>query len=359
MHDKHKEQDNKELLHSLINLSYKNSKYTTYKIYEPKERLIYRLPYYPDRIMHHAVMNILEPIWYKIFINNTYSCIKNRGIHKAAKDIKRDLSRYSDETEYCLKMDIKKFYPSIDNDTLYKILCRKIKDKKLLILLSEVVYSTKGVPIGNYLSQYFANLYLSYFDHWIKEECKVRFYYRYADDIVILSDDKSFLRNILCAIKVYLRSVLKLELKGNYQIFPVSSRGIDFVGYKFYHTHVLLRKSIKKNIFKSIRRKNYIASLDSYRGWLKYCNSKNLLKKIESVTGRHYSNWNGEKMSISNLVQNNIRVIEVERRSRYYKINFIYRKNPYFCISRNKRLFEFLITNKLPLNLIIYEKDPR
>lgn len=139
-HDRNRQNENERLSKQLRDL-----------VYEPKERLIFRLPYYPNRITHHAIMNVMEPIWTKIFIK---SCIKNRGIHNVAHDLKT----------------------------------------ALLI----------GVPIGNYLSQFFANLYLAYFDHWVKEELKCKFYFRYADDIVILSSDKNFLRNVLIAIKMYL-----------------------------------------------------------------------------------------------------------------------------------------------------------
>lgn len=113
-------------------------------------------------------------------------------------------------------MDIKKFYPSINHAVLKRILKKKIKDKKLLKLLGEVIDSADGVPIGNYLSQFFANLYMAYFDHWVKEELKVKYYYRYADDIVILSDNKNQLRSWLVAIKLYLTHELQLKLKDNY-----------------------------------------------------------------------------------------------------------------------------------------------
>lgn len=131
--------------------TYRTSTYKTFTIYEPKERIIFKLPFYPDRIVHHAIMNILEPIWVSIFINNTYSCIKGRGIHKAVRDIQQDLKDI-DGTKYCLKLDIKKFYPSIDHDVLKSIIRKKIKDEKLLNLLDGIIDSTDGVPIGNYLS---------------------------------------------------------------------------------------------------------------------------------------------------------------------------------------------------------------
>lgn len=215
-HDEYRDLENFILSLDIRNLEYKTSPYHTFKVYEPKERIIFKLPYYPDRIAHHSIMNIMEPIWTKIFINHTYSSMKNRGIHKLAKDLKRVLTCYPKETVYCLKIDIHKFYPSINHDILYEIIKKKIKDQKVLCLLKEIIYSAEGVPIGNYLSQYFANLYLTYFDHWIKEELKCKYYFRYADDIVILSDDKNYLRSVLLAIKLYLKTVLKLELKPNY-----------------------------------------------------------------------------------------------------------------------------------------------
>lgn len=151
-HDLHPEKDNAELLKSLLNGTYKTSKYSTFKIYEPKERLIYRLPYYPDRIVHHAIMNIMEPIWKSIFIKQTYSSIKNRGIHACAKDVRFALDNFPKETKYCLKLDIHKFYPSIDHEILKQIIRIKIKDNRLLKLLDDIIDSAPGVPIGNYLS---------------------------------------------------------------------------------------------------------------------------------------------------------------------------------------------------------------
>lgn len=134
------------------NETYKTSEYNTYKIYEPKERIIFRLPYYPDRITHHAIMNVMEPIWTKIFTRDTYSCIKDRGIYALVGKLKKDLRKDPEGTKYCAKMDIKKFYPSITHSILKEIIRKKIKDKSLLKLLDEIIDSAEGVPIGNYLS---------------------------------------------------------------------------------------------------------------------------------------------------------------------------------------------------------------
>jgi len=278
-HDKNREKNITVLHESLINKTYKTSEYTTFTIYEPKERIIFRLPYYPDRIVHHAVMNILEPIFVSTFTADTYSCIKKRGIHAAAGALKKVL-KDQDNTRYCLKLDIKKFYPSIDHDILKDFLRRKFKDHDLLDLLDEIIDSAEGLPIGNYLSQYLANFYITYFDHWIKEEKRVRYYFRYADDMVILSGNKDYLHGLLSGIRRYLNDKLKLQVKGNYQVFPVNTRGIDFVGYVFRHTHILLRKSIKKSFARAVVKNKGPQTIASYAGWASHCNSRNLIKKI-------------------------------------------------------------------------------
>jgi retron-type reverse transcriptase len=224
-------------------------------------------------------MNILEPIFVSTFTSNTYSCIKGRGIHAAANAVKNALND-TEGTQYCLKLDVRKFYPNIDHDILKQLLRRKIKDQDLLWLLDEIIDSTAGLPIGNYLSQYFANFYLTYFDHWIKQEREVKYYFRYADDIVILMNNKPALHQILSDIRIYFTENLKLVIKDNYQVFPIDARGIDFVGYVFYHTHTKLRKSIKQNFARMIAKHPNKASIASYNGWASHCNSKHLLKKL-------------------------------------------------------------------------------
>ena len=141
-HDKNRAEENAQLAEVLYKGEYKTSDYKTFKIYEPKERIIFRLPCYPDRITHHAILNILEPIWVKTFIANSYSCIKGRGIKAAYYGVKKSLMDVSG-TKYCLKVDIKKFYPSLDHDVLFDILKKKIKDPKLLQLLREIIDSNE------------------------------------------------------------------------------------------------------------------------------------------------------------------------------------------------------------------------
>lgn len=261
---------------SLVNKEFTTSQYNVFKIFEGKEREIYQLPYYPDRIVHHSIMNVLEPIFVSVFTADTYSCIKGRGVHSASYKLRKTLRHDEANAKYCLKIDIQKFYPSIDNEILKTLLRRKFKDKELLYLLDNIVDSTKGVAIGNYTSQFFANYYLTYFDHWIKEELKVNYFFRYCDDIILLSSSKEELWSYFYQIKEYLSKNLNLVIKGNYQVFPVSDRGIDWVGYKHYHTHTLIRKSIKKNYIRNKKKINH-------KGWLIHADTKNLRRKYERV----------------------------------------------------------------------------
>ena len=285
----------KKLQRQLKRKTYHTSEYETFlKTDGQKEREIYKLPYFPDRICHWAILQVIEPILINNMILDTYSAIPNRGIHFGIKRVLKALDNNPEECQYCLKLDMKKYYPSINHEILKQKYARLIKDKDLLWLINEIIDSTEGdtgVPIGNYLSQYSGNLYLSSFDHWCKEVKGVKYYYRYMDDIVILSDSKLKLHKLLNEIRVYLKDELKLTIKDNWQIFPTFTRGLDFLGYRFFKDYKLLRryttKNIKKkmtNISKKIEnggRLNYSewCSINSYNGWLKHCNSFNLRQK--------------------------------------------------------------------------------
>lgn len=273
---------------SLKDKTFKTSPYQHFEHHDGnKTREISKLPYFPDRIVHWAIMLQIEDVFLKTFVNDTYASIPNKGIHYAVKRVKRAL-KDKNGTKYCLKFDIKKYFPSINNDVLKILLRRKFKDKHLLALLDEIINSAEGVPIGNYLSQYFANFYLSYFDHYIKS-LGVKYYFRYMDDIVILHNDKTFLHGLLRAkIIPYLKKELNLEVKENWQIFPTRTRGIDFVGYRFFGKYTLLRK----NTYKKMRRKmckhkddkHKQRSKASYSGWLLWANCYHLSQKyIEGV----------------------------------------------------------------------------
>lgn len=280
----------KELQDRLKNKTYRTSEYEIFKKQEGgKERVIYKLPYFPDRIAQWAIMLVIEPILEKKLIYDTYSSIKNRGIHLGVKRVEKAL-KDKRNTKYCLKMDIRKFYPSVDHKILKDIYRKIFKDPNLLWLLDEIIDSIKegkGIPIGNYISQWSGNIYLTYFDHWVKENLKCRHYFRYMDDMVILHKSKQHLHEIRKEISRYLKRNLKLSIEGKWQVFPTRIRGLDFLGYRFFGDYKLLRKTTVKRFKRkmlNIRNKNFInhrdySVINSYLGWLKWCNSHNLKQK--------------------------------------------------------------------------------
>lgn len=322
IHDRKKDANLSKLRQQLLDGTFKTSKYKEFKIYEPKERTISRLPYYPDRILHHAIMTVLEPYFVNMFIRDTYSCIKGRGIHDGATRLRHALCEDRVGTKYCLKIDVRKFYPSIDNTILKNLIRRKFKDKRLLSLLDEIIDSTKGLPIGNYLSQYFSNFYLTYFDHWMKEVVGVRYYFRYCDDIVMLSGSKDYLHELLVKIDQYFHENLNLTIKPNHQVFPVEARGIDFLGYVFYHDHTRLRKNIKKSFarkMKSAHGVSRIQTLGSYKGWCMHGNCINLYKTITGMklfselgVETDPAPMTGEKIKINRILNKQVEVTDFE-----------------------------------------------
>jgi retron-type reverse transcriptase len=280
-----------EIHNLLANKTFKTAKYQTKTILEPKKRTIYKLPYFPDRIVHHAIMNVIQPIWDKVFIYDLYSAIPGKGLHRAVERL-HQFMKDKENTIYCLKFDIKNFYPSISQDILYQLVARKIKCKDTLWLLDDVIRSPEGkmnLPIGNYLSQYFSNIYLNWFDHWLKEEKGMKYYIRYCDDGVILHKSKDVLNMLLAEIEDYLRGRLELELNSKTQIFSVDIRGIDFLGYRSFRDYTLLRKSSAQRFKKKIRfiehhhinmtPEHILSSVMSYCGWIEHADGHNLLRK--------------------------------------------------------------------------------
>lgn len=292
--DKNPEEYLIQLQNMLIWKTYKTSEYEIFsKIDKGKEREIYKLPFFPDRILHHALANIIGPILCNSLINDTYASIKGKGIHYGVERIRKALND-EENTQYCLKLDIKKYYPSINHDILKQLLRKKFKDKDLLWLIDEIIDSVpekQGLPIDNYLSQIFGAFYLSYFEHWLKHEKKIKHLFVYCDDIVILHKDKEFLHGLFMEIKEYLSLNLDLQIKGNHQIFPVDIRGIDFLGYRFFRDYTLLRKRTTKTFKRKMRKLlkrcqkgiemtySEWCSINSYKGWIMWCNGYNLTLK--------------------------------------------------------------------------------
>jgi retron-type reverse transcriptase len=253
---------------------YKTSPYRVKTIHEPKQRDIYVLPFYPDRIVHHALMNILTPIWDKMFIADSYACRVGKGTHAASRRCMEFVRR----NKYFLQCDIRKFYPTINHARLSEIVHRKIADAKLLGVLDEIIGSVGGeinLPIGNLCSQWLGNLYLNELDAFVKQRLRVADYLRYCDDFILFSDDKKLLR----AWRDEIRDFLERELCQHFsfaEIAPVSA-GVDFLGYRHFPKVVLMRKSTIarfKRRFRAIARvadkttPRIVGQLAALRGWM-------------------------------------------------------------------------------------------
>ena len=255
----------------LLNQTYRPGEYCEFYIHEPKKRLISAAPY-RDRVVHHAICNIIEPIFDKTFIYDSYACRQGKGTHKAVERF----TRFCRKNEYVLKCDIKKYFPSVDHEILFDLICRKIRDERTLLLIKLIIDKSneqewilhyfwgddlltalerrKGIPIGNLTSQFFANIYLNGFDHFVKETIGCRYYIRYCDDFVVLSDDKQWLHEVKSQMAEYLATLrLKLHPK-KCTVFPIRC-GTDFLGYRIFPTHRLLRK---ENIKRARRRLKWL-----------------------------------------------------------------------------------------------------
>lgn len=306
----------KMLQDMLINHTYQTSEYKSFMLKEGrKERKIYKLPYFPDRICQWAVMQVIEPYLLRHMTADTYSAIPNRGIHKCLNNVQRAMHNDIQGCRYCLKMDVHHYYPSLNHEILKMKFRRLFKDSELLWLLDEIIDSIStadiedlrniwlldgdideetGVPIGNYFSQYCGNFYLTSFDHWIKEEKRISHYFRYMDDIVIFGESKKELHGLRSEIDQYFKENLRLSMKDNWQVFPSYIRGVDFVGYRMFLNYTLLRKTTcegMKRKMVAIQEKtqnnnlmNYsdYCSINSYDGWIKPCNSYRLEQKYLS-----------------------------------------------------------------------------
>lgn len=245
-----------------------------------KVRTIYKPNFYPDQIVHWALMLQIEPILMKGMYAWSCGSIPNRGPTHAQRAIRKWLDNDRKHTKYCLKMDIKKFYPSIDNELLKKKFRRKIKDRYCLWLIDAIIDSNKGQPIGYYTSQWFANFFLEELDHYIKGELGVKYYVRYVDDLVMFGSNKKKLHKAKHKIIAFTKNI-KLDIKGDHQVLRVDSRAVDFLGFRFYRDRTTLRKRnalrIKRRL-KKIHKKGFLNVYDaqaviSYWGWIKRTDS--------------------------------------------------------------------------------------
>lgn len=283
-------------------IPFKHDEFTIYEHSCKKERKII-IPTLNELILHHAVINVLEPIFMKQMYEHSYASISGRGTHRGQRAVQKWIRNDPANTKYFLKMDIKKFFESIDQEILINKLNRIIADDRMMDLLTKIIKSTDhGLPLGFYTSQWFANFYLTAFDHYVKEVLHAKYYIRYMDDMVIFDSNKRNLKKIKAAVEEYLGSELHVHIKTNAVVRPlmyvdkhgeIKGKDLDFLGFRFYRDHTTIRHRIFKKMMKKankirkciikhkrIKPTDAMAML-SYYGWIKHTNSHNLyLKEI-------------------------------------------------------------------------------
>lgn len=267
----------------LITKTFKTSEYTkAVAIKGGKLRTIHKLPYFPDRIVQHALANVCKEFWVKSMIRDTFQSIEGRGTTDCFKRV-RDFVK-NNKPIYAIKLDIVKFYPNVCTTKLIEEDPFKIKCKDTLWLLHEILLSLPFLPLGNHISQYSGNLKLTKMDWYIKQELKVKGYFRYCDDLILFGNDKKLLKTQVFIITRILKE-LGLQIKP-LEIYNLTKTPLDFVGMRVSHDKVLLRKKIKDNFVLSAKL-GKTEALPSYKGWCKHANAKNLYYKYEKITNEN------------------------------------------------------------------------
>ena len=275
----------------LVNKIYKHSQYEAFKISDPKPRDIHKARV-RDRLLHHAIYRKLYPFFDRTFIADSYSCRINKGTHRAIdrfRSFAYQVSKNHTRTAWVLKCDIRKFFASIDQKVMLEMIKSYIPDADIVALLAEIVgsfYSTekgKGLPLGNLTSQLLINIYMNKFDQFMKHKIKAKYYIRYADDFVILSDNKQLLVDMLPRIKDFLENELNLHLHPKKVSISTVASGVDFLGWVLFPDHRVVRTVTKQRMFRGIkRRKGKPETIQSYLGLVSHGNALKLKSEIES-----------------------------------------------------------------------------
>ena len=281
------------LHYDLKNNIYKHGGYECFKVNDPKPRTIHKASV-RDRLLHRAIYRILYPFFDKTFISDSFSCRTNKGTHKAINRFREfgcKVSKNNAKTCWVLKCDIKKFFASIDQNILISILRQSIPDEDIINLLKEIVVSFEpnGLPLGNLTSQLFSNIYLNELDQFVKHKLKVKYYIRYADDFVILSENRKCLENILAKMEYFLVTELKLIPHPNKIFIKTLSSGVDFLGWINFFDHRVLRTKTKKRMFSLLNKNSATETINSYLGLLKHGNCCNIKERI--LNNNNYKIW--------------------------------------------------------------------
>jgi len=272
----------------LKNKTYTHGGYQAFSVNDPKPRSIHKATV-RDRLLHHAIYRILYTYFDTRFIYDSYSCRKMKGTHRAVnrfRDLARKVSKNHSRTCWILKCDIRKFFASIDHSVLYSILKKHAIDNDTLWLIERVVGSFnstqvgKGLPLGNLTSQLLVNVYMNEFDQFIKHKLKVKYYIRYADDFVFLSDQKDNLKSLLILVDNFLKEKLALSLHPDKVYIKTMAAGVDFLGWVHFPYNRVLRTSTKRRMFVRLKESKKDEMLASYLGMLSHGNSLKLKSKI-------------------------------------------------------------------------------
>lgn len=250
-----------------------------------KERHIMKLQFAPHRIVQCAFINGLKDDFLNKFYPESYAAIPGKGMHLAAKRLRKYIIKNPATARYCYKIDFSKYFESIDQDLLVETMSGFVKDHKILSLLIEIIYSiANGIPIGNYTSQYFANIFLTKFDKVMARLC--RYFSRYMDDCVFICASRAEANKVRHEVEYIIDSNLHLKIKRNWTIFSILERGIDYVGFRIFINALILRKTLYNDLVRtcrrvldSIKRKGYFtdserSSVMSYWGWASHCTRK-------------------------------------------------------------------------------------
>ena len=277
------------LHHDLTSGQYRHGGYHAFRIADPKPRLIHKATV-RDRLLHHALYRKLYPFFDRVFITDSYSCRVEKGTHRAINRFRafgRRVSKNNTRACWVLKCDIRKFFASVDHTILLDILQQYIPDARILGLLREVIASfssekrSTGLPLGNLTSQLFANIYMNEFDQFVKHRLKAKYYIRYADDFVLLSEDRAVLERTLPLIDDFLRERLKLALHPDKVFIKTLASGVDFLGWVHFSDHRVLRTSTKRRMMRRVREKAGKEEIvQSYLGLLGHGNAQKLRRDI-------------------------------------------------------------------------------
>ena len=296
------------LHNALLYRTYQPGGYSQFYVKDPKLRLIHKAKVV-DRVVHHIASYYLEKIYEPTFISHSYSCRKNKGTHRGVIALQRmalKASRNNTRVCWVLKCDIKKFFASVNHRILMKILSKKIGDKDFYELLYKITNSfysdktvslinKKGIPIGNLTSQFFSNIYMNELDQYIKHELKVKYYIRYADDFVLISQDREYLLGLIKPIHQFLKDELDLDLHPDKIILSKFGSGVDFLGYIIFPKYILPRTKTKRRLVRKIREKikefkagkiaeeSLNSTIQSYYGFLTHAAAYKFRKELDNL----------------------------------------------------------------------------